>query len=82
MKKQLVSGVHNDRYNIDIYDDGTLTIYDHVEDKTITSFDRETVEVLLQGIFSTKMKQREVDLALAYIEDSGLTENYEGWKAL
>jgi len=40
-------GVHNDRYNIDYYKDGSIMIYDHMHGEEITVFDEDTVALFM-----------------------------------
>ena len=48
MVKQLLTGVHNDQYNVDLYNDGSIDIYDYKNEKLITTFDAETTKLLLR----------------------------------
>lgn len=34
----ILYGIHNEEYNIDFYDNGTIEIFNHKEKKTITTF--------------------------------------------
>lgn len=47
MSKKLLFGVHNDKYNLDLYDDMSVNIYDYVSGLLITSFEAEIVALFV-----------------------------------
>lgn len=51
---QIIAGVHNDRYNLDYYEDGAIVVFDTKDQIEITEFDPETVHVLLKHIKKAK----------------------------
>lgn len=51
-KAKILFGVHNDQYNIDIYDDMSINIYDYVNDMSVTDFEAEIV-----ALFVTLLKR-------------------------
>lgn len=46
-EEEIVFGVHNERFNMDYYEDGSIKIYDHKNLKEITTFDIETVAIFM-----------------------------------
>ncbi len=44
---KILFGVHNEHYNIDLYDDMTINIYDHIGARSVTDFDAETVALFV-----------------------------------
>jgi len=44
---EIVFGVHNERYNMDYYEDGSIRIFDNKNLKAITTFDKEAVGCFL-----------------------------------
>lgn len=47
MTKKILFGVHNDHYNLDLYDDLSVNIYDHIGARSVTDFDAETVALFV-----------------------------------
>ncbi len=70
-KRKLSFGVHNDKYNLDFYDDNSIEIYNYITKKLITVFDEEVV-----ALFMTFLKRDGHLDELLEIE----TERLRNWK--
>ena len=46
-KQKLLFGVHNNKYNLDFYDDNSIEIYNYITKKLITVFDEEVVALFM-----------------------------------
>ncbi len=63
MVRKLVFGVHNESYNLDFYDDGSLDVFnygklDYGKIGTVTSFTKEVTELLVAGVIEFEQRKK------------------------
>jgi len=72
-------GVHNDRYNIDYYKDGSIMIYDYINEKEITVFDEGIVALFMALMKKDGHIDRLLNIDRKRVKELGFVKKRQWW---